>query len=230
MAKVKSVMRKYWTAWLLTFCCILLVVIPHTAQAALTKTTSFDTIDAWQSLAVATLVVGNAEDISGSYATIVYIEVALTHANAQAGVDVELEISYADDDWMPFWGPAKGTAETPATTTLNDAAANAGDPSITLTDATTGDFDVPGRRWFIVDGTVGNSESVRTTVNATHTVTLCQDLLRSHANSLNVWDRVDAWSIAIPFAASYVRVIINNTDADATVHWRSYCSKVTALN
>lgn len=230
MKRVKSVMRKYWTAWLLTVCCILLVLTPHAVQAALTKTTSFDTIDAWQSLAVATLVPGNAEDISGSYATIVYIEVALTHANAQAGVDVEIEIAYADDDWMPFWGPVKGTAETPATTTLNDAAANAGDTSITLTDATTGDFDVPGRRWFIVDGTVGNSESVRTTVNSTHTVTLCQDLLRSHANSLNVWDRVDAWSVAIPLAASYVRVIINNTDADATVHWRSYCSKVTALN
>jgi len=206
--------------------CILAVPV---AMAALTKTSSFDTIDAWQALAAATLIEGNAEDISASYSTIVYIEVALTTAAAQAGCDVEIEIAYAEDDWMPFWGPVKGTAETPATTTLNDAAATAGDTTITLTDATTGDFDVPGRRWFIVDGTVANSESVRTKVNATHTVTLCWDLMRTHANSLNVWDRVDGWTVAIPMAASYVRVIINNTDADATVHWRSYCSKVTGL-
>jgi len=123
----------------------------------------------------------------------------------------------------------KGTAETPATTTLNDADAAATDTTITLTDATTGDFDVPGRKWLIVDGTVGNSESVRTQVNSTHTVTLCQDLIRSHANGLSVWDRVDEWSIRIPFGAAYVRVLVNNTDADAAVHWRSFCSKVSAI-
>jgi hypothetical protein len=198
-------------------------------QAALTKTTAFDTIDAWQLLNAASLAVGNAESVSASYKTIVYIEVALTSANAQAGCDVIVEISYADDDWMQLT-TFKGTAETPATTTLNDAAANAGDASITLTDATTGDFDVPGRKWFIVDGTVANSESVKTQVNAVHTVTLCQDLLRSHADALNVWDRVDEWPISIPIEAAYVRVLINNTDADASVHWRSFCSKVSALN
>lgn len=231
-------MKKYagkimqWTLFSLAALILGIICIypVHKTMAALTKTTSFDTIDAWQALAVGTLVVGNAEDISASYSTIVYIEVALTHANAQSGCNVEIEISYADDDWRNFWGPVVGTAETPATTTLNDAAANAGDTSITLTDATTGDFDIPGRRWFIVDGTVGNSESVRTVINSTHTVTLCQDLMRSHANSLNVWDRVDEWSVAIPLAASYVRVIIYNSDADATVHWRSYCSKVTSLD
>lgn len=231
MAKVKSLIRRYWTAWLLTVVCISLIFLSHTPmQAALTKTTAFDTIDAWQALGTAVMAVGNAEDISGSYATVVYLEVALTHANAQAGVTVLVEISYADDDWILWWGPFTGTAETPATTTLNDAAANAGDTSITLTDATTGDFDVPLRKWFIVDGTVGNSESVKTDINSTHTVTLCQDLLRSHANSLNVWDRVDEWAINIPFAASFVRVIVYNSDADATIHWRSYCSKVTSMN
>ena len=229
MAKIKSVMRRYWTAWLLTVCCILLMVIPHTAQAALTKTTAFDTIDSWQALGVAALAIGNAESLSGSYETILYIEVALTDTDAQAGCNVIVEISYADDDWMQMM-TFGGTAETPATTTINDAAVSATDTSLTLIDATTGDFDVPGRKWFIVDGTVANSESVRTQINATHTVTLCQDLMRDHANGLNVWDRVDEWSIRIPFGAAYVRVLVNNTDADAGVHWRSFCSKVTSLN
>lgn len=35
MAKVKSVMRKYWTAWILTVCCIILVFIIRSAQGAL---------------------------------------------------------------------------------------------------------------------------------------------------------------------------------------------------
>ena len=198
------------------------------AQGALTKTTTLDIIDNWQLVATSTLVEGNAEDISSSYSTVIYIEVALTSAAAQSGCDIEIEISYADDNWVKFL-PLKGTAETPAATTLNDGAATAGDTTITLTDATTGDFDVPGRKWFILDGPVANSESVKTKVNATHTVTLCQDLLRSHADSLAVYDRVDEWAIAIPMAASYVRVLINNTDADATVHFTSRVSKVSGL-
>lgn len=227
----KRIIRKCWTAWLLTVCCILLVVIPHTAQAALTKTTVFDTIDAWQSLAVATMAVGNAEDISGSYSTIVYIEVALTNANAQSGVSVEVEISYADDDWRTFWGPFTGTVETPGADDLDEGGgATAGDPTITLTDATTDDFDIIGRRWFIIHGTVANSESVRTASIAGNVVTLTQDLMRNHLDAQIVWDRVDEWPVIIPFAASYVRVIVNNTDADATIHWRSYCSKVTSMN
>jgi len=226
MASRKSVWSK---AWILSLV-ILLAVVPVVVYAALTKTTVFDTIDAWQALAAGTMAVGNAEDISGSYGTIVYIEVALTDTDAQAGCDVELEISYADDDWITFWGPVKGTAETPATTTINDAAVTAADTTLVLTDANTGDFDVVGRRWFIVDGTVANSESVRTLSYSEPTITLCQDLMRNHADSLNVWDRVDVWAVFIPMPASYVRVIVNNTDADAGVHWRSFCSKIPSLN
>jgi len=202
--------------------------LSQVSLAALTKTTAFDTIDAWQAVAPAVLVVGNAEDVSASYSALLYIEVALTDTDAQDGCTVIVEVSYAADDWITLT-TFTGTAETPATTTINDATANAGDTSITLTDATTGDFDVPGRKWFIVDGTVGNSESVRSVVNATHTVTLCQDLMRAHANGLSVWDRVDDWVVSIPLAASQVRVIVNNTDANAGVHFRSYCSKTTGL-
>ncbi len=228
MKKYAGKIMRFTIVSLAAICLVFVATTAHRTIAAPTKTTAFDTIDAWQALAAATLAIGNAEDISGSYETILYIEVALTTAAAQAGCDVIVEISYADDDWMQLT-TFRGTAETPATTTFNDAAVTAGDTAVTLTDATTGDFDVPGRKWFIVDGTVGNSESVRTQVNATHTVTLCQDLMRSHANGLNVWDRVDEWSISIPFGAAFVRVLRNNTDADAGVHWRSFISKVSAL-
>ena len=53
--------------------------------------------------------------------------------------------------------------------------------------------------------------------------------MRSHANSLNVYDRVDEWCVRIPFGAAYVRTLIYNSDADADVHWRTFNSKVTAI-
>lgn len=218
---------------LLSLACLMLLIVcvmpAHKTMAALTMTTAIDEIDAWQAVTAGTIVGGNAKAISTSYTTVLYIEVALIEAVAQAGCDVIIEVSYADDNWMQLTA-FQGTAETPATTTFNDGAVTAGDTTVTLTDATTGDFDVPGRKWFIKDGTIGNSESVRTQVNATHTVTLLQDILRSHANGLSVYDRVDEWVISIPFGVSYVRTLINNTDADADVAFTTRISLVTALN
>ncbi|MBU0598823.1 hypothetical protein KKF61_07625 [Patescibacteria group bacterium] len=196
---------------------------------ALTKTTSVVTVDAWQAVTAGTLVVGADGDISASYDTLLYIQVALVEAVAQAGCTVMVEVSYTGNDWIKLT-EFTGTAETPATTTINDAAVTAADTAITLTDATTGDFDVPGRLWYIKDGTIANSEAVRTKVNATHTVTLCDAILRSHADSLNVYDRVDEWVVQIPFAASFVRTLINNTDADADVDFTTRVSKVTAIS
>ena len=198
---------------------------------ALTKTTTIDVIDAWDTatLTAGLMRVGAAYDLSGSYDAILYIEVAMVEAVAHSGVQVIVEVSYGDDEWVQLVS-FTGTGETPATTTINDAAVTAGDTTITLTDATTGDFDVVGRKWFIQDGTIANSESVRTRSNSVHTITLCQDLLRSHANSLNVYDRVDEWVVRVPFAASYVRVLVNNVDADCDVASTTRISKVTALS
>ena len=228
---MKTKIKKYWTAWLLTVCCILLLVIPPmVAEAALTKTTSINEIDAWQAVAAGTLVVGAAEDISTSYNTILYIEVALTDTDAQAGCTVIVEISYGDDNWVELMS-FNGTAETPATTTIATiGGVSAADPNVLLADSGTGDFDVVGRKWFIKDGTVGNSESVRTQADdGSEDVTLCQDLLRGHANGLSVYDRCDEWVVKIPSAAAYVRTLINNTDADADVHFTTRDSEMTAL-
>jgi len=196
---------------------------------ALTKTTSVDTVDAWQNVAFSTLAVGADKDISDSYETLLYIQCALTDTDANEGATVIVEVSYTGNDWVKLT-EFKGTAEAPASTTINDAAVTAGDTAITLTNATTGDFDVPGRLWFIEDATPANSEAVRTKVNATHTVTLCDAILRSHANSGTVWDRCDEWVVQIPFAAAYVRTIINNTEADGDVYFSTRVSKVTSLS
>lgn len=230
-------MKKYagkimqWT--LVSLTCVVLAIVctmpAHKTMAALTVTTSIDEIDAWQAVTEGTLVTGTADSVSDSYRTILYIEVALTDTDAQAGCTVIIEVSYADDNWMKLV-EFQGTAETPAASDVNDASSTAGDAYLILTDSATGDFDVPGRKWFVLDGTVGNSESVRTQSNANpDTVTLCQDTLRNHAEEVVVWDRVDDWVVSIPFGVAYVRTLINNTDADAQVHFTTRISKVTGL-
>ena len=224
----KTIIRKYWTAWLITICCLLLFVIPSVpVQAAPTMTTSIDEIDAWAVVGSGTIREGTADQISDSYKTILYIEVALIEAVAQDGVTVIVEVSYADDNWMELIS-FKGTAETATTTTINDGTVTAGDTTIILT-ADTADFNIVGRKWFIKDGTIANSESVKTKSNSTVTYTLLQDLLRNHANGLNVYDRVDEWVVNVPFGVAWVRVLVNNTDADSDVASTTRISKVSAL-
>ena len=209
---------------------LVLAGLVSATYAALTKSTTLATPhDDWQLVSPETVVDGVAYDVSGSYDTILYIEAALGEATASDGVEISVEISYADDDWTKLT-QFKGTAETPAASTLNDAAATAGDADITLTDATAGDFAVKMRKWFILEGTVANSESVKTKANSTHTVTLCQDLIRSHTNGATVVDRVDEWCVRVPMAAAFVRVIVYNPDADCDAYFTSRVSKVTSLN
>jgi hypothetical protein len=195
---------------------------------ALTKTTSVETLDAWTNVPAGTLVVGADGDVSGAYSALLYILVALVEAVAQAGCTVIAECSYTGNDWVKFF-EANGTAETPATTTINDAAVNAADTSLTLADATTGDFDIPGRLWYIKESTIANGEAVRVKSQAANVVTLCDALLRNHTNGANVYDRCDEWVVQVPMAAAYVRVLIYNSDSDADVDFTTRLSRVTAI-
>ena len=229
--------RKYlgkimrWT--LVSLVCLvlgLICVMPaHKTMAALTMTTAIDEIDAWAAVTAGTMREGTADSISDSYKTILYIEVALIEAVAQDGVTVIVEVSYADDNWMEFIS-FTGTGETPATTQTAEDPTVAGDTTVTLDDSATGDFDVVGRKWFIKDGTIGNSESVRTLSDNANVVTLCQDTMREHAVDSDCYDRVDEWVVNIPLGCAYVRVLVNNTDGDSDVASTTRISKVTALN
>lgn len=228
---MKTKIKKYWTAWLLTVCCILLLVIPPmVAEAALAMSTTLDEVDAWQAVVAGTMVVGSEEDIHLNYRTFVCIEWALTEATAHDGSGgVSIEISYGDDNWIEFWGPVGFTAETAATTQTAEDPTSAGDTTVTLDDSSTGDFDVVGRKWFIKDGTIGNSESVRTKSDNTNVVTLCQDTLREHAVDSDVYDRVDEWVVKIPGGIAYYRILMNNGDADCDGAFTSRKLNLTGL-
>ena len=215
---------------LVIICLLFVATTSHKTQAALTKTTALDGIDAWQALAAGTLAVGNSESLTGSYATTVYIEIAYTAAALQSGVDVIIEISMlTGDDWTELT-TYQTTAATPNLDDLDeDGGASQGDPSINVTDST-GNYDDNGSLFFVIDTTVAESEVMRVKSEAGNAITLCQDLKYDHVSEEVTTDEVYQNTIAIPFPAAYVRVIVNNTDADAGIHWRSHCSKVTSLD
>lgn len=210
---------------------LLLMLLIQPLPAQITKTTSIVVVDAWQLLAAdvsGALAVGNNHDISLSYQTKVYLEIAYTDTDAQAGVDVLVEISYADNNWV-LLTRFTTTGDTPATTQIADNPSTAGSTTINLDDSATGDFDVPARKWFILDGTVANSESVKTKSDDTNEVTLLHDTLRQHVVNSNCWDFVFEKIISIPMAAAQYRVIINLVDINADIHWRTSVSKVTGI-
>ncbi len=199
-------------------------------NTTLVKTSTFVGVDAWQAVAVDSVMVGNVVDVSGVHKALAHVETALTSTNAHAlGPKVQIWTSPSGvGDWTKLT-EVRGTAEAAATSTINDATVDAGDTTITLTDATTGDFKDKLRKWYIKDGTIANSESVVTQSNATHLVTLLTPLVRAHADSLNVYDRVDDYvPIIIPKASPFYFVVVFNDDADATIDARSWVEKVTA--
>ena len=214
---------------LLAVSLVLWVIVPMVKAAAPTMTTAIDTIDAWQAVTAGTCVDGTADSISDSYSTILYIELAPIEAVATDGAEVIVEISYADDLWIEY-RQFKGTAETPGSDDLDEGGgASAGDATITLSDATTDDFDVIGRRWLIYDtGNLSNSEVVRSESLSGNEITLSQDLLNNHDDAEPVYDRVDQWAVRIPFGVAYVRTLINNVDADCDCAFTTRISKVTA--
>jgi hypothetical protein len=193
---------------------------------ALTKNTTIKELDDWQLVATETLVVGAVYDTSPNYDTALYIELAPV-GSQDVGVEINIEVSYADDNWVSL-REVRGTIGILATTTV-DGNFSAGVSAIDLVDATAGNIDVVGNKWFILSTTVPFSQSVRTKSVAGNTVTLCHDLIRTASTGFNCYDRVDEWFVEIPIAASKVRILYNNTSPTQDAYVTSRVSEVTAL-
>ena len=194
----------------------------------ITKTTSIDVVDDWQDVLAGTLAVGNAEDISGDYESMLYIELVPTDANPQSGVDVIIEVSYADDNWVEL-GTFKSKGSFSATTAFT-ADKSAGTSIVQLDN--TGGFSDNGIKWFIKDAAdITKSETVTTMGLITGDPILANGLKHGHLATTPCWVAImiDEWVIALPQEASQVRVLINNTDADGDVTFTTRISKVTGI-
>ena len=213
---------------LIILLCVLALSLP--AFGALTKSTALDELNAWEALAATVMDKTDPCDISGSYATVVGVDVALTVAGAQDGVKITIEVSSAAaDDWIPYQEVTVLAGVTPTIGDINDTPLTT-ETSVTLTDSTAGKYDQVGQVWFIVDTTVAQSEIVRTlTDNTADDVEIAQDLKYTHEDTEVTTDEVYQGKFAIPMCYAYVRVLVHNTDAASGCHWRATIAKVTAL-
>lgn len=193
---------------------------------ALTKTTAVDVVDPWQVVTTETMVIGNAEDISGSFESILYIEAAIISPAEQNGMDIIVEVSYGTENWIEFIS-IKSSVGIPDTTTLA-ATEPATETTILLTDNS--NFSVKGTKFFIEHATIGSSETVRMIEETgPNSFIIASGLLTQQESGSDIWNIVDEWIIGLPLSASQVRVLYNNPDADTNMAVTSRISKVTDL-
>ena len=224
MARTKSIARKYWTAWLLTVCCLLLFVIPGTpAQAAnLTKSqgelmdwTLLDDTGGVPFLESAVFDAGEGYDDSLSstlLVTMVNVGAAGT-ANAQ-GFIVFVRVSATDEGWrelirLDMDAGASNVGD------LDDAAASA-QAVIPLTSTT--NFETPGTVFFIKDETtIADSALVifGGTFSDDVSITVIDNLVNAYDASDNLYSNVQQWPIVLPSECDEAKVVFYNGDADA---------------
>lgn len=199
---------------------------------ALTKTTTKDVIDAWQDIASGTIVIGAAEDISGDYSAMLYIEAASIEALEQSGMDIIVEISYGTENWIEFTTIKTANVTLVGIDLVGDYLAN--DTVVEIEGGDVLAVDDPGQQWLIYKGGAGGavalSELVRTKSVTGNDVTLSSPLQQNHndANS-TAWEFAEQWTIELPFSASQVRVLYNNTDANSDMAATTRISKITDL-
>jgi hypothetical protein len=222
MAKVKSVMKKYWTAWLLTVCCILLCVIPHTAQATdVTKSqgqlypwTLLDDVGGTPYLETG---VHTYTDTLSSTLNVAMVNIGAVADASSVGFKVFVRYGAADDGWR-LWRDLKADVAVAVTTVL-DAESAAAQAVINVT-ATAG-FDAVtqiGDTYFIKDATLANSELV--IWGGVHadaaTITVIDNLVRTHAvTTSSLYAVVSQWPIYLPNGCDEAKVVFYNQDADA---------------
>jgi len=160
-----------------------------------------------QTLATASVAIGSAVDVSGSFSGMAYVQFARTVTTAltnavQFRIDVSPQAS-ANGQWYPYyaWQSDITTAVVPTAT-----AGSAGGNSITLTNTGL----VVGDRIFIKNGTLANSEFNRiVTLVSTTSITLEDNLINAQTTSV-ISNKAEWWPIYLDLTGvSRVRLAVS---------------------
>lgn len=232
---MKRKIRKFWTAWLLTVCCILLFVIPcSSVQAALTIDP--EAVTDWTAVAQNTVAESGVITCSSNYLTTLHIQCFLDSTTAHTGTEFFVLVSSkdsGDEDWHLLggkWTALIGTANSEAITNNPLAATST---TITMAD-TGGNYETPPMaRWLAIeDGTLVNSELVLSTGYTTDTsITILDGTTNEHAQNTLMYDIADTKTFILPLGTNRAKLIINNTyDIDgSTLNYKVNDVEVTAL-
>ncbi|MHC4463338.1 MAG: hypothetical protein ACYS6W_01625 [Planctomycetota bacterium] len=179
-------------------------------------TKSHGQVDEWAQVA------GNAvrlgADISHTADVEILLEITIAHdsANAHAnGVICIVEVSSnttGDEDWTELtkFRSSGGTA------VVGDLDQQSSGTSLYLT-ATTG-FETDLILFFVKDGTIANSETMRTADFASNSyVAVLDTMTNTHESSANAYNICEQWIVRIPAAFNRSRVVWRNDDADCTI-------------
>lgn len=197
---------------------------------ASTKTVA--AVDEWAEVAQNAVREGATTDISTSYAAALHIDVALSSTTAHTGTKISVQISSSatDEDWTTlteFIGPI-GTA---ASEVLSGVEAIG---QTVLEVASTTGFVADETRWIFLEdtGTVADSEMLLLVSAVANTSVTVQDGLTVAKDGSDIlFNIAENYIIELPFTASRVRVVYDNTyDSNgATVHTKCRVSQVTAI-
>ena len=196
-------------------------------------------VDAWALTAQNAVREGDVMNLSDSFASTVFVDVALGNTTAHTGTRILLQVSSsaADDE---FWSDlvefvaVVGTANTEVM--LNNPLAASG-VQIEVADLTGFTVATGGvLQAFLLDNTVGNSEIVQivsTSVEGGNDLINIQDgVKRSHAVTTSVLSNVaESRAFALPGGVLRARVLYDNLyDANgATIYTRTRVVETTSL-
>ena len=166
----------------------------------------------------ATVTIGSAVDVSTKLGpATAFVKLGRTASTALSNqVKFRLEGSAktsGNDEWVPVyeWTSLNGTTAA-SSTTVNDAAFNAGDTSFVVTSVTglaAGDI-----LYLRETGTPANSEWVRIQSMSGTTVTLEEACTRSHTNGINVADLGEIMRVALDLSAHVrIRLVVDTASA-----------------
>jgi len=228
--------RKYWTAWLLTVCCLLLFIIPHTPiYAALTIDPEL--VTDWTAVAQNTVAESGVITCSSNFLTTLHIQAFLDSTTAHTGTEFFVLVSSkdaGDEDWHEFGGRKVALIGTANTEPITNNPLAATSTTCTVAD-TGGNYETaPMAHWIAIeDGTLVNSELVLQTAYVTDTsISWLDGTTNAHAQTTPLFDIADTWIVILPLGTNRAKLIINNTyDADgSTLNYKINDVEVTALN
>ncbi len=186
-------------------------------------------IDGWEVITAAGLRLGADHDVSAVYQAVLAIAVARVEAVAHAnGALITVEVRFGTND--AGWRILTAFRSTKGTVSTIDVDASSASGGTTLSVSATANFETLNDKYFVKDNTISSSEIVRNNgFSSNDFITTLDNLDQTHANTADVYTKPDEFVIAIPDAASTVRVIIWNDDADCDIATKTDIIKLTGI-
>lgn len=187
-------------------------------------------INDWTAVAQNTVGESATYDVSGCYESNLCIQTFLDTTTLHTGTEFIVQTSSntaGNEDWQDFtkWTGLVGTA---VKDDIENNPLAAAATSITLTSHT---YTVLGKWLAIEDATLANSELIYEVAQTANAITILDGTTNEHANTADIYNVAESYTILIPMGVYRLRLIVNNTyDYNgSTLNYKFRINKVTAI-